>query len=79
MEIHLKSTTLITAVNGIRGRIWEGVTARGAKVHAIIPIIAVDQEQDHEEFERELQEVPPAPPSAKLLRDYQAIDARLIT
>lgn len=77
MEIQLKSTTLITTVNGIRGRIWEGTTARGARIHAIIPVIAVDADQDHGEFERELLEVPPASPSPKLLRDYQTIAPRL--
>ena len=58
MKITIESTTQITKVNGVPARVWEGVTANGVKVHALITRIAVkdDPGTDFAEFERDLQE-----------------------
>jgi hypothetical protein len=56
MKIILESTTKIVELNGVQGRIWEGTTESGIPVHAYITRIAVEEGQDHSQFERELQE-----------------------
>ncbi len=62
MKVTLESTTRIVNVNGIDCRVWEGETASGIYVQALIPRIAAFKEGDLSEFERELQEQ--KPPSA---------------
>ncbi len=64
MKVQLESTTAIVELNGIKCRVWEGQTASGVKVHALIPRIAAHKDQDLTEFERELEEQ--APPSLEV-------------
>ena len=40
MIVWLHSTTKIVEVNGVRARIWEGLTGSGIPVHAYITRIA---------------------------------------
>lgn len=55
MKITLESTTKIVSLNGIPARVWEGKTASGVDVVAMITRIAVpDEGQDLSEVEREL-------------------------
>lgn len=55
MQVQLESTTKFVTVNGVPARVWEGRTSSGIPVHAYITRIAVHEDQDHAEFERELQ------------------------
>lgn len=76
MEVNLTSTSkIVTIVKGgveIPARVWEGVTAAGVKVQALITRIAAQQDQDLSQFEAELQEQ--AAPSAEV----QAFPLRMI-
>jgi len=56
MKVQLESTTKIVRLNGVPARIWEGHTAAGVPCHAYVTRIAVANDQDASEFERELQE-----------------------
>lgn len=60
MEVQLTSTTKIVqlVIDGARvpARVWEGTTANGVRCHAYITRIAVHNELDASEFERDLQE-----------------------
>lgn len=62
MKITIESTTRIVLVktsmlaDGIECRVWEGETAGGVKVEALIPRIAAREGQDLAQFEAELQE-----------------------
>jgi hypothetical protein len=68
----LKSTTKIVSLNGVPARIWEGTTASGIKVHAYITRVAVSEDQNQEEFARELAAC--AAPS----KEVEAIPMRMI-
>lgn len=75
MKIQLESTTKIVALNGIKCRVWEGVTSGGIAIHAFISRVAVKEGQPaavYEQFERELTEQ--RKPSA----DVEAIPMRMI-
>jgi hypothetical protein len=60
MKITIIPTEKLTEVDGVRARVWEGVTERGAKCLVFVNRIAVPIDQPNEEFERELAEqLPP--------------------
>lgn len=56
MRIILESTTKIVEVNGVPARIWEGATQSGIPLHAYVTRVAVAEDENQEDFERELQE-----------------------
>lgn len=56
MNVQLQSTEKIVKINGIPARVWEGTTAKGIKCHAFITRIAVHENDDATEFEKDLQE-----------------------
>jgi len=60
MEITLRSTSKIVTVNGnVQARVWEGATASGTPITALVTRIVVAEDagaERHAEFERELQE-----------------------
>jgi hypothetical protein len=76
VKITLESTAQIVEIEvggvGIPARVWEGTTASGIRVQALITRIAVHSRDDNSQFEVELVECPPKPIS------YKAFDARLI-
>lgn len=80
MHIQVQSTSKIVSLipdtdQGIRARVWEGVTSSGTKVHVFITRIAIDDSEGDEvqaEFATQLQEC--AAPSAEI----QAYPLRLI-
>jgi len=72
MHVQLHSTEKIVHLNGVPARVWEGITANGVRCHAFITRIAVHQNDDATEFEKELQEH--SAPSDEL----QAIPLRMI-
>lgn len=72
MKINIESTSKIVELNGVPARIWEGHTESGIPVHCFITRVAVHKDENHAQFERELQEqVVPSP-------DVEAIPLRLI-
>ncbi len=56
MRITIESTSQIVDLNGVPARIWEGHTETGIPVHAFLTRIAVAQEADEAQFQRELTE-----------------------
>jgi hypothetical protein len=72
MKIIIESTTKKVTLNGVPARIWEGKTAIGIPVHCYVTRIAVKNDQDVSEFERELQEHKAPSP------EVEAIPLRLI-
>lgn len=65
MKVTLQSTDHLVTVSRdghvVEGRVWEGQTESGIRVHALITRIAVHMRDDQAQFERELLEVhPPA-------------------
>jgi hypothetical protein len=77
MRVMLESTTkivdLIVDGRAIPARIWEGATETGIACHAYVTRIAVNEQDNAAEFERELQEqrVPENP-------DVRAIPLHLV-
>lgn len=76
MKLIIESTTkcvdLVVDGKIVPARIWEGHTESGIPVHCYITRVAVDQDQNHAQFEAELREC--RTPSAEI----QAIPLRLI-
>lgn len=72
MRIQIESTEKIVTLNGVPARIWEGQTESGIPVHCYVTRIAVANDQDTTEFEKELQE------HRKPSVDVQAIPLRMI-
>lgn len=77
MKVTLESTSKVielkTPSGVVPARLWEGTTASGIKCHAFITRIAVHQNDDAAEFEKELQEQ--RAPSRELSGVY---DARMV-
>lgn len=61
MKLNLKSTEQITNVGGVPCRVWRGTTGQGVEVIAFVHRLAVHNEANHAEFERELIEQLPPP------------------
>ena len=76
MKVQLESTTKIVelVINGVTvpARVWEGHTENGVACHAFITRIAVANQDNAEEFERDLQEQRQPTP------EVQAIPLRMI-
>lgn len=78
MRLNIESTTklvdLVPAAGGpsVPARIWEGLTESGIPVHCYITRVAVRNDADTEQFERELIECKAPSPAVA------ALDARLI-
>jgi hypothetical protein len=53
MKITIESTGKMACVEGVRCRIWNGITDRGVKCEFYVMTIAVDADADQSEFERE--------------------------
>ena len=61
MESQIESTEKMTRIDGVEVRAWKGTTASGKKCTVFVHRIAVDlDEEDPEEFDRELlEQLPP--------------------
>ena len=68
MTVTLDSTSSVVECNGVKCRVWEGTTAKGVRVFALIPRIAAHKDDDLAEFARELEEQ--IPPSVEALRVF---------
>jgi hypothetical protein len=61
MKITIESTATCTTLDGVRVRVWEGVTEKGVRCHVFVHRVAVRDDLDTKQFERELAELlPPA-------------------
>jgi len=67
MKIQIESTTKIVTLNGIPARIWEGKTESGISVHCYVTRVAVKNNADCSEFEKELQEHQPPSPEIEVI------------
>ena len=72
MKITVESTTKIVEFNQCPARVWEGVTETGIPVHVFITRVAVANEADTSQFDRELRECRRPSP------DVQAYPLRMI-
>ena len=64
MKIQIEATNVIVNFDGVECRLWEGVTADGTRCKVMVYCIAVHDDEDSSQFERELQEkMPPAQPA----------------
>jgi hypothetical protein len=60
VELRIKSTDLVTTIDGVPVRLWECTTRASVPVKVFIHRIAVHKSQDSIEFDRELDEqLPP--------------------
>jgi hypothetical protein len=56
MTLTITNTTQIVTINGIPARVWEGVSENGIRVQCLITRIAVHNNDDCAQFEKELTE-----------------------
>jgi len=54
MKIEISSTEILTTIDGMRLRLWEGVTNHGVKCKVFVHKIAVHKDDDASEFKMEL-------------------------
>jgi len=59
MIINIESTTKIVELSGVPARVWEGKTESGISVHCFITRIALSENGNTSQFEKELQECKP--------------------
>ena len=59
MKITIENTSEMIEVSGdhVRARVWEGETESGIRVQCLVIRLAVPEDEDQEEFARELREV----------------------
>lgn len=56
MKIAIESTPIITHLDGVPCRVWEGVTESGTPCKVFVHRVAVHNADNAQQFERELQE-----------------------
>ncbi len=56
MQIAIESTDIVTKIDGVECRLWEGMTADGTPCKVFVHRVAVHKDQDATQFERELKE-----------------------
>jgi hypothetical protein len=56
MKIKIESTDKLTKIDGVPVRLWEGETESGTKCKVFIHRIAVHNDADATQFEKELKE-----------------------
>lgn len=60
MKIEIEATDKLTTIAGVPVRLWEGITENGVKCKVFVHRIAVHNDEDPGEFERELvEQIPP--------------------
>jgi hypothetical protein len=69
MKITIESTDQLTDFDGAPVRVWNGVTEKGTRCYVLIRAIAVRLDQDRDELDRDLMEIPPPRPGLKILTD----------
>lgn len=58
MKINITNTDQLAELDGVLVRVWEGVTESGIPCQVFVHRIGVELDQDHAQFEKELQEQP---------------------
>lgn len=56
MKITIENTEKIVELSGVPARVWEGETDSGIPVHCFVTRISPQQNNDIDQFEKELQE-----------------------
>lgn len=56
MKARIESTTQVVQINNLPARVWQGETDNGTKFTAFITRIAVEKNENADQFERELSE-----------------------
>lgn len=56
MKIVIEATDKLTAIDGVPVRLWEGITENGVKCKVFVHRVAVHNDEDPQQFERELVE-----------------------
>jgi hypothetical protein len=56
MKITIESTEMVTELDGVQVRLWEGTTEAGTPCKVFVHRVAVHKSQDSAEFDRELNE-----------------------
>lgn len=59
MKITIEATEKLTHMMGVAVRLWEGVTESGVKCKVFVHRIAVHNDDDSSQFDRELKEQMP--------------------
>jgi hypothetical protein len=59
MKVTLESTDILTHIDHVPVRLWEGVTEKGARCRFFVHRVEVAEGQDATEFDRELREQHP--------------------
>jgi hypothetical protein len=59
MKITMIATDQITRLDGVQVRVWEGVTERGIPCKVFVHRVAVRENQNTADFDRELKEQMP--------------------
>jgi hypothetical protein len=59
MKISIESTDQVTIIDGLRCRVWKGLTSEGVPCQVFIHRIGVEGNQDNFRFALELEELPP--------------------
>lgn len=73
MEIIIKSTDMVTTVDGALARLWVGTTAKGIACGVYVTRLAVHEAADAAEFEKELLTMP----APREVAYRETLDARL--
>jgi len=58
VKIAITSTDMVTDVNGVRVRVWNGITERGVKCRVFVHMLRTNADADVAEFEAELKAQP---------------------
>lgn len=56
MKITIESTDMLTHIDGVPVRLWQGVTDRGIACKVFVHRLAVHNNHDADQFEQELRE-----------------------
>lgn len=60
MKLTIRATANMVTLDGVRCRVWEGVTAGGVPCKVFVHRLAVAKDEDTAQFDRELSEqLPP--------------------
>lgn len=71
MKITITPTGEFHTVNGVRARVWKGVTDKGVACTLYIPLVQVRRDADNAAFEAELREV-------EVERQLSSFDFRMV-
>lgn len=70
MKLQIESTDRIVLINGVPARVWEGTTEGGVPCLCFVTRVAVRNDRDSSEFERELLEQGPPRPAGDDARQF---------